>query len=217
VVIHTGDMTERGKAEEFAHAREILDALDIPLFVLPGNRDGREGMRLAFADHDYLPGGEGFLNYAIEDHPVRIVALDSIDVGSPMGLVCDTRLAWLDATLASSPRKPTILAMHHPPFDVAADHPFAFHDRANADALSDVVSRHRQVVRVLCGHVHRPRQVAWGGTIGSTTPCVAGDLRKGPDLEGTDGRPVNGTPVYETHTVHPQGMLESALQVVRAA
>lgn len=191
--------------------------LDIPLYVIPGNRDGREGMRRGFANHDYLPGGDGFLSYVLEDYPVRIVALDSIDVGSPMGQVCETRLVWLDRTLARQPDRPTILAMHHPPFDVAADHPFAFHDRVNADALSNVVSRHAQVVRVLCGHVHRPVQAAWGGTIGSTAPCVAGDLRKGPGLRGTDGQPVNGSPVYELHTVDPHGHLESAVQVVRAA
>jgi 3',5'-cyclic AMP phosphodiesterase CpdA len=173
-------------------------------------------MRQGFADHGYLPRG-GFLNYVIDEHPIRIVALDSIDVGSPMGVVCDARLAWLDSALASAPEKPTVLAMHHPPFVVAADHPFAFQDHANADALSDVVSRHRQVVRVLCGHVHRPRQVPWGGTIGSTSPCVAGDLRKGPMLEGLDGRPVDGSPVYDAHTVHASGRIDTALQIVNVS
>ena len=63
--------------------------------------------------------------------------------------------------------------------------------------------------------VHRPGQVSWGGTVGSTTPCVAGDLRKGPGLQDTDGQPVNGAAVYEIHTMHPQGRLDSALRVVR--
>jgi 3',5'-cyclic AMP phosphodiesterase CpdA len=215
IAIHTGDMTERGKAAEFAHAREILERLDIPLYIIPGNRDGRDGMRRAFADHDYLPRDAGFLSYAFEDYPVRLVALDSIDEESPMGQICETRLAWLNTTLARQPDKPTLLIMHHPPFDVAADHPFAFEDRASANALSSVVSKHRQVVRVLCGHVHRSAQVAWGGTIGSTTPCVAGDLRKGPGLEGGDGQPVNGCAVYEIHTLLPEGRLESTLRVLR--
>lgn len=217
IVIHTGDMTERGRPAEFAHAREILDALGVPLYVVPGNRDGRDAMRRAFADHGYLPGGDGFLSYVVEDYPVRIVALDSLDAGSPMGEVCETRLAWLQRTLAREPARPTILAMHHPPFEVATDHPFAFHARADAEALSRVVSRHAQVVRVLCGHVHRPGTVAWGGTVGSTAPCVAGDLRKGPLLRSPDGAPVHEAPVYELHTVDAKGRLASAMQVVRAA
>lgn len=215
IVIHTGDMTDRGKADEFAHAREILEHLDIPWYVIPGNRDGRDGLRRAFADHDYLPGDDGFLSYTLEDYPVRVVALDSIDARSPMGNVCEARLAWLDTALASEPEKPTILVMHHPPFDVAADHPFSFHDKGETDALSAVVIGHRQVVRVLCGHVHRPVRTPWGGTIGSTMPSVAADLRKGPALEAADGLPVGDSPVYAIHTIGHGGRLESALQVVR--
>ena len=41
-VIHTGDMTQHGQAAEFAHARSLLAALEAPLYVIPGNRDGRD-------------------------------------------------------------------------------------------------------------------------------------------------------------------------------
>ena len=214
VAIHTGDMTERGRADEFAHAREILEALDIPLLVIPGNRDGRDEMRRAFSDHHYMPRNGSFISYTVNEFPMRIVALDSIDAHSPMGQVCVSRLDWLAETLASEPDKPTILVMHHPPFAVAADHPFAFHDVSNADALADVVSQHGQVVRVLCGHVHRPHETAWGGTIGSTMPSVAGDLRKGPGLRGRDGQLVNGCAVYAIHTFGEQGDCHSELAVV---
>lgn len=215
IAIHSGDMTERGRDEEFAHARDILAQLDIPLYVIPGNRDARAGMRRAFADGGYLPQDGEFLNYTVEHHPVRLVALDSTDGQSPMGIVCEARRAWLCAELERQPNKPTVLVMHHPPFPVAADHPFAFNDQANADALAAVVSKHRQVVRLLCGHVHRPAEVAWGGTIGSTLPCVAGDLRKGPGLESEDGRPVDDSPVYAIHTVRSDGAFESTLRILR--
>ena len=38
--------------------------------------------------------------------------------------------------------------------------------------MEEVVRRHRQVVRVACGHIHRPIHVAWGGTIASTPTHV---------------------------------------------
>ena len=41
-VIHTGDMTQHGQEVEFAHARALLAALEVPLYVIPGNRDGRQ-------------------------------------------------------------------------------------------------------------------------------------------------------------------------------
>ena len=67
---------------------------------------------------------------------------------------------------------------------------------------------------MLCGHIHRPGRVAWGGTVGSTAPCVAGDLRKGPSLVAANGQPVNGSPVYEVHSVTSEGPIESTLRVV---
>ena len=52
-IIHTGDMTQHGQATEFAHARSLLAVLDVPLYVTPGNRDGREGIARAFANGGY--------------------------------------------------------------------------------------------------------------------------------------------------------------------
>ena len=43
----------------------------------------------------------------------------------------------------------------------------------NADSFGEVVARHRQVERILCGHVHRPVQVRWYGTIASIAPSPA--------------------------------------------
>ena len=212
-VIHTGDITEDGGAEAFAHARLLLSEIAAPFFIIPGNRDDRAMLRATFEDHAYLPRADWHLSYVVDDLPVRLVVLDTIDAGVPAGLVCEERLEWLDAALANGKAGPTVLFMHHPPFEVA-DHPRAFRERENADRLAEVVARHDQVARVICGHYHRPGQVAWGGTVGSVTACVAGDLRKGPPLRGPDAREVNGAPVYEIHTVEKNGRSDSILRVI---
>ena len=41
----------------------------MPVFVIPGNDDTREGMREAFGRDGYLPR----LHYAVEEYPLRIV------------------------------------------------------------------------------------------------------------------------------------------------
>src|SRR5947209_6013937 len=51
----TGDMVNDGTAEEYEHLRELLAPLTMPMYVIPGNHDSREGMRASFADHAYLP------------------------------------------------------------------------------------------------------------------------------------------------------------------
>jgi len=49
--------------------RALLAPLAVPVFVIPGNHDTREGMREAFGRDGYLPR----LHYAVEEYPLRIV------------------------------------------------------------------------------------------------------------------------------------------------
>ncbi len=195
-VIHTGDMTQHGQAAEFAHAQSLLAALEPPLYVIPGNRDGREGMVRAFAGDGYMMPDSAFAHYAVEKHPVRLVAVDSLAAdGSAKGDLCQDRLAALDATLAEAAAQPTALFMHHPPFDVpTAPDPFAYQHRRAGSDLAAVVSRHPQVVRIFTGHMHRPWTAMVGGVAASTVPSVAVDLRKGRYAPTMTGRTV-----YQVH------------------
>lgn len=198
-VIHTGDMTQNGKAAEFSWARKLLAPLNPPLYVIPGNRDGldnRDEMERAFANDGYMKSADGFVLYSIERHPVRLVAVDTRAAdGSNKGDLCGDRLAALDATLAAARARPTALFMHHPPFDVPpAPDPFAYHRRQAVADLAAVVSRHPQVIRIFTGHMHRPWMVEFGGTAASTVPSVAADLRKGQYPQAMAGRAV-----YQVH------------------
>lgn len=198
VVIHTGDITHRGREADFAFARALLAALAMPLYVIPGNRDGRAGLVSAFAADGYLAADGAFVHYAVDDFPVRLVALDSLDDGGRKGDLCARRLDALDATLAAAAR-PTAIFMHHPPFDIAgASDPFQFARREAADDLAAVVARHPQVIRIFCGHAHRVRTARVGGAVAGTMPSVAVDLRK----EAAPG-PAAGAPVYQLHRYRP--------------
>ncbi len=179
-VIHTGDMTQNAQPEEYARAREILGSLRAPLYVTPGNRDSRTEIAAAFSDCYEMLDANGFIIYAVDDHPVRLIAFDSLSGNSNRGDFCQARLDALDAKLAAAPEKPTVVFMHHPPFETAAEiNPYQY-ERLEAKAeITDVLSRHRQVIRVLCGHAHR-FGTAWLGDVeASTQPCLATELRKG--------------------------------------
>jgi len=84
VVIMTGDLVDGGKAEEYALLRRLLAPLPMPLYVIPGNHDAREPLRAAFVDKGFFPA-EGFLQYVVEDQPVRLIALDTLVEGKPYG------------------------------------------------------------------------------------------------------------------------------------
>src|SRR5712664_2556784 len=76
---------------EYEHLRRLLAPLAMPIFVIPGNHDAREPLRAAFAGDGYLPV-DGFLQFAIEDYSVRLVALDTLIPGEGGGLLCTERL-----------------------------------------------------------------------------------------------------------------------------
>ena len=83
VVIATGDLVDGGKPEEYARLRRLLAPLPMPVYLIPGNHDARDPLRAAFPDHAYLPK-DGFLQYTIEDHPLRLIALDTLVTDKPL-------------------------------------------------------------------------------------------------------------------------------------
>lgn len=208
-VVHTGDTVQHGLPEEYEHLREILAPLEAPLYVIPGNRDKRDALRAAFGDHAYLPKDGDFLHYTVEDHPLRLVALDSTAAQERKGVYCRQRQAWLRGALGAAPDRPTVLLIHHPPFDIDDHYIGGYRRPGEAEDLAAVVGRHPQVLRLLCGHVHCPTQRSWAGTQASTMPSVAVDVRKG--IDETEARE---QPIYYLHVLSDQAGLVSQARIV---
>jgi 3',5'-cyclic AMP phosphodiesterase CpdA len=196
-VLFTGDLTDFGREAEYANLRSLIAPLPMPVFLIAGNHDEPEGLRRAFPGHTYLRQRSGHLDYVIDDFPVRIVALDSTVPRKGGGEMRASQLAWLDETLFSAPDKPTIVALHHPPFWCGIGHMDA-QALANPRALEDVIARHPQVERVISGHVHRAIFTRFGGTIASTCPSpshqVALDL-----ADNAESRFVMEPPGFQLH------------------
>ena len=211
VVIFTGDTVQHGQPEEYARLRELLASLEVPLYLIPGNRDDNEALRTAFDDKTYLPENGEFLHYAIEDYPVRLVAIDSTSFGERKGVFCPERQAWLDAVLSEQPKRPTLLFIHHPPFDVDDHYVGGYRRAEEAAALTEIVSRHPQIVGMLCGHIHCPGKHDWAGTIASLMPSVAVDLRKG--IDETEARE---QPIYMLHRLSEENGFVSEARMVEA-
>lgn len=171
-VVLTGDLVDFGMADEYAVLRELLAPLTMPYYLLPGNHDERQTLRAAFPDHPYLMQGGERIEYVIDTHALRIVALDTVVPYSSKGELAAASLLWLDRILSEQPQRATVIVMHHPPFYTGIGH---MDDIGLADAhlLEQVVRRHPQVERVLCGHLHRPIHTRFGGTIASTCPGVS--------------------------------------------
>lgn len=185
VVIATGDLVDFGKPEEYRRLFNLLAPLPMPVYLLAGNHDDRTELQRAFPEHLYLQQCSDHLQYVVETMPVRIVALDTVIPGESGGRLCEQRLDWLDRTLSDGPNRPTLVAMHHPPFVTGIGHM----DRigfAERDELARVIARHPQVERIVCGHLHRSITVRFAGTVASTCPSPAHQVVLDIDLAASD-------------------------------
>src|SRR5258706_3827162 len=171
-LVITGDLVENGRPDEYAELRDILSAYAAPLYVIPGNHDEREAFRAAFADQPWMPR-RGPVQYTIEAHPLRLVALDTVVPGAPHGELDESCLIWLEDRLAEQPQRPTGVLVHHPPFDTGIAHMDAMGLLQGRDALAAVIRRHAQVQAILCGHVHRPIETRFAGTLAAICPSPA--------------------------------------------
>jgi 3',5'-cyclic AMP phosphodiesterase CpdA len=168
-VLFTGDLTDFGKADEYANLARLLEPLPMPVYLMAGNHDEPDAMRAAFPRHAYLRQRTGKLDYVIDDFPVRIVALDSTIPRKSPGRLTQEQLAWLDETLSGAPQKPAIVALPPPPFWTGIGH-MDIQPLTNPDNLAAVIRKHPQVERVIAGHLHRPIVARFAGTIASTSP-----------------------------------------------
>jgi 3',5'-cyclic AMP phosphodiesterase CpdA len=99
-VVFTGDTVQHGQPDEYALLRELLAPLEAPLYLVPGNRDNKDALRVAFNDHPQLPKNGEFLHYVVDDNDVRLVGIDSTLAGERKGRFCEARQAWLEAARA---------------------------------------------------------------------------------------------------------------------
>ena len=185
VVIASGDLVDHGREDEYKMLRRILSKLIPPVFVIPGNHDNREALLKAFGNEQYLPAiGTPFINYAVEDYPIRLIGLDTSVPEHHHGMMCKERLRWLEETLSAQPDRPTLIFMHHPPFRTGV-HWMDSSGLHGGRRMEEIVARHSNVIRVAAGHIHRSIHLAWGGTIASTAPSTCHQVAL--DLAGGDG------------------------------
>lgn len=152
-VLVSGDLTHDGGPEEYRLVRKLLERLEAPLHVLPGNHDNRALLREVFG----LPGaGDAPIDYTVDVGKMRLVLLDSNVPGQDPGGFDPAQLQWVDNELRKVSGKPTVLALHHTPMPTAVREwdgiNLALEER---EALAEVVARHPHLLAIVGGHLHR--------------------------------------------------------------
>ncbi len=190
-IVATGDLTETGSVSAYKLLKKMLDRAEIEIFPCMGNHDLSANFKKVFgrmAFHD------GFCQYTRDLGPVQLVVTDTHDETIHGGDFCEVRARWLDETLSDIGDKPVLLALHHPPFVTGIDWMGAREsDEPWVQMLDSVVRRHRNVKRIISGHIHRPivRQFAGTDCFVSSATAAEVHLELAPlSSSEADGRPL---------------------------
>jgi 3',5'-cyclic-AMP phosphodiesterase len=210
VIVHTGDIVHNGRQDEYAQAVGTLAKARAPVYVLGGNRDDRVNLRAAFSASGYLAPDSHFVDYAIDDYPVRLIALDTLSSGSNKGDFCHERVRRLIELIDAETVKPIAVFTHHPPFEVSVGpDPFHFESTDTVSRLREALQHSGRVVAVFSGHVHRAAAGYIGSIPATVVQCTATTLRKGEYPPHMKMRPV-----YQVHRFDPVWGFTSETRIV---
>ena len=210
LLVVSGDLAEHGDSASYLRVVERLAKLPCPVHYAFGNHDIRADFRAIVDD---APSVDGFLQYAVELGDLRLLVLDTLEEGRHGGAFCEIRADWLRTELARAPDVPTVIVMHHPPFDTGIEWLTTAPDEPWVDAFRGAIDGAGQIRSVLCGHVHRPIVSSHRGVPMMVSPSIAPavHLTLAPmDPGEPDGRPLVTTepPGYALH-LWQQGNLVS--------
>lgn len=148
LLLLTGDLSGDGTHQSYENLLNQLWQVQIPTYWLPGNHDCAIAMqqvlnlRLVSRRKSFERGGWNF------------ILLDSSVSGCVHGCLSAQTLNWLDSQLKRLGNKPTLVALHHPPFHINSNW-LDISSLQNAGEFFAVLDCYPQVKLVLFGHVHQ--------------------------------------------------------------
>ena len=153
-VILSGDVTEFGSDEELKLAKQILDQLKLPLYIVPGNHDsnwsesGANSFRKVF-------GGEAFF---FEHKGYQFIGTTSgPNMRMSPGQIPRENLVWIDSIFKANPNKDIpLISINHYPLDSSLNNWYELVDRLQG----------RNIQFALCGHGHSNKLYDWDGIPG---------------------------------------------------
>ncbi len=151
-VLFTGDITEFGAEEELRLAKRILDSLNLPWYVIPGNHDsnwsesGANDFRRVFGGETFFFRHKGFQFMGTVSGP---------NMRMSPGQIPRENLVWMDSVFQAVPNEPLIFINHYP-LDNGLNNWY--------EAIERI--KRRNILFAMCGHGHINKRYDWDGITG---------------------------------------------------
>jgi outer membrane protein assembly factor BamB/predicted phosphodiesterase len=152
-VVISGDITEFGADEELKNAKSILDSLNKPWYIVPGNHDmnwsesGGNSFKKVFGAETFAFKNHGFLFIGTNCGP---------NMRMSPGQVPRENLVWLDSVLKATPKQTPLVFVNHYPIDSGLNNWYEIIDRLKS----------HNVQLVMCGHGHSNHHLDFEGIPG---------------------------------------------------
>lgn len=147
-VVITGDITELGTPAELKMAKQILDSLRVPYYIIPGNHDtgwsesGGFGFIQTFGSDKFKFEHNGIVFMGCASGPY---------VRMSDGHVPKDAVTWLDNELKKLPPGKPVIFLNHYPLDNGLDNWYEITDRL----------KNYNTILALCGHGHANRKMSF--------------------------------------------------------
>ena len=160
-IVHTGDVSQLSKDEQFDDADQITKELGVPVFHIPGEHDMLdEGNGAAYlARYGKQTQGDGWFSFDHKGvHFVGLINVKDLKAGG-MGALGAAQLDWLAKDLAGHAASTPIVVMGHIPLWSLYPQ-WGWGTEDSAQALAQL--RRFGSVTVLNGHIHQVAQKVEG-------------------------------------------------------
>ena len=140
-VIHAGDVTEFGADTELAEAKQVMDRLTVPYYIVPGNHD----VKWSESGGNTFNRLWGKSIFTFDAGGIRFIGTDSgPNMRMGMAQVPRESLVWLDSLVKVTPKAMPIVYVTHNPMETSL---------SNWDQVFDVLKQ-GNLVLTMGGHWH---------------------------------------------------------------
>lgn len=194
-VVVTGDISDDGSIDSYETFLSVMEPIGVPVFLIPGNHDKRESMFEVFGAP--VQGQSEKFQWVRRFDDMQLIGLDTVVPKSGGGAIDAVTLDFLSETLSESPEVPTLIALHHPPFNSGVGFMDAIGLRG-FDELREALGQSRAEIRLICGHLHMLVAASLGQHIAISSPATCSSF----DTDYRDVAPVGFTTRPGGYMIH---------------